>query len=394
MADGTRLSQMQKDMDLMSCQMGEFAEVKTQVEELRTQMMALTASMTSIASNVSTLLKDKASGSDQGETHKGRYADFPREKQHHNEESPRERQHFNDEIPRERQHYNEEEYYGGYRKYKFRGKMDFPKFEGENPADWLYKAKQYFLIHETHEDDKIPMASFHLEGVALTWFQDAEGTPQVRTWDAFCWSCMTRFGPTAYDDPMEAMMRLKQTSNVAVYKAEFEVLSNRLRNLTPEYKLSCFLSGLNEEIRLPVRLLAPTNLLQAFALAKIQEEYVATARKTFKPYYMGGDRSYGHNSGKGTAPFTQGGSSNFGQFSKKDEGQNALFRKPNSTLPIQRVSSAVMKERRSKGLCYTCDEKWNLAHVCKSPKIYMMHGGEIQQADYADDVFFFIQLMV
>jgi hypothetical protein len=129
---------------------------------------------------------------------------------------------------------------------------------------------------------------------------------QVSTWDSFCWSCMTRFGPTAFDDPMEAMMRLKQTSNVVVYKAEFEVLSNRLRNLTPGYKLSCFFSGLNEEIKLPVRLLAPTTLLQAFALAKIEEKYVATARKTFKPYYMGGDRSYGHNFGKGIAPFTQG----------------------------------------------------------------------------------------
>jgi prefoldin subunit 5 len=64
MAYGTRLSQMQKEMDLMSCQIGEFAKVKTQVEELRSQMMALNASMTSIASNVSTLLKDKVSGSD------------------------------------------------------------------------------------------------------------------------------------------------------------------------------------------------------------------------------------------------------------------------------------------------------------------------------------------
>jgi hypothetical protein len=264
-----------------------------------TQMMAFNASMTSIASNISTLLKDKASGSYQGETHNGRYTDFPRDKQHHNEEIHRERQHYNEEILRERQHYNEEilrerqhyneeEYYGGYRKYKFRGKMDFPKFEGENPADWLYKAKQYFLIHETYKDGKIPMASFHLEGVALTWFQDAEGMPQVNKWDAFCWSCVTRLEPTTYDDPMEAMMRLKQTSNVAVYKAKLEVLSNRLRNLTPGYKLSCFLSGLNEEIRLPVRLLAPTNLLQAFALAKIQEEYVTIAKKTFKPYYMGG----------------------------------------------------------------------------------------------------------
>ena len=66
-----------------------------------------------------------------------------------------------------------------------------------------------------------------------------------------------------------------------------------------------------------------------------------------------------------------------------------MTRKLISTLPIQRVSPAVMKERKSKGLCYTCDEKWNPAHVCKVPKIYMMQGGEVQQGDYADDVFFF-----
>jgi hypothetical protein len=119
---------------------------------------------------------------------------------------------------------------------------------------------------------------------------------------------------------MESMTRLRQTRTVAVYKAQLEELSNRLRGLSEGYKLSCFLSGLNEEIRLPVRLLASTSLLQAFVLAKIQEEYVATARKTFKPYYMGGDKTYGHNSRKVSAPFTQGGSSNFGQFSKKDDG--------------------------------------------------------------------------
>jgi len=33
-----------------------------------------------------------------------------------------------------------------------------------------------------------------------------------------------------------------------------------------------------------------------------------------------------------------------------------------------------MKERRDKGLCYNCDEKWNPAHKCKSPKLFLMHG--------------------
>jgi hypothetical protein len=36
-----------------------------------------------------------------------------------------------------------------------------------------------------------------------------------------------------------------------------------------------------------------------------------------------------------------------------------------------------MRERREEGLCYNCDEKWNLAHKCKISKLYMLQGDEI-----------------
>ena len=39
---------------------------------------------------------------------------------------------------------------------------------------------------------------------------------------------LIRFGSTAYDDPMEAFTRLRQTSTVALYKGEFEALANRI----------------------------------------------------------------------------------------------------------------------------------------------------------------------
>jgi hypothetical protein len=47
-----------------------------------------------------------------------------------------------------------------------------------------------------------------------------------------------------------------------------------------------------------------------------------------------------------------------------------------------------MKEMRSKGLCYTCDEKWNPSHVCKNPKLYLMKDIEVQQAENENEVFF------
>ncbi|XP_041016742.1 uncharacterized protein LOC121259276 [Juglans microcarpa x Juglans regia] len=72
---------------------------------------------------------------------------------------------------------------------------------------------------------------------------------------AFSRSLLLRFGPTAYNDPMEALTRLKQTSSVAGYMAQFETLSNRLRGLSDVHKLSCFLSGLKDELRIPIRML-------------------------------------------------------------------------------------------------------------------------------------------
>ena len=92
----------------------------------------------------------------------------------------------------------------------------------------------------------------------------------------------TRFGFTAYDDPMEALTRLKQTTTVISYKSNFEILSNRVLGLFESHKLSCFLSGLRDEIQLPIRMLMPKSINEAFGLAKIQEEYLVSSRKSFK----------------------------------------------------------------------------------------------------------------
>lgn len=125
------------------------------------------------------------------------------------------------------------------------------------------------------------MASFHMEGEALIWFQDADESGQFPTWDAFVQSLLTCFGLT-YDDPMEALMRLRQSSSMAKYTSQFEALSNCLRSISEKNRLSCFLSGLRDDIRLPVRMLNPANLVAAFGLAKLQEEYILSFQRPLR----------------------------------------------------------------------------------------------------------------
>ena len=97
---------------------------------------------------------------------------------------------------------------------------------------------------------------------------------------------LTRFGSFAYEDPMEALTRLRQTSNVVNDKGQFEALSNRIRDLLENHKLSCFLSGLKDEVSLSVKMLNPKNLNEAFSLAKIQEEYLMSSKKIQKPFSL------------------------------------------------------------------------------------------------------------
>ena len=96
-----------------------------------------------------------------------------------------------------------------------------------------------------------------MEDEALLWFQDAEEAGQFTSWDAFVQALHIRFGVSTYDDPMESLTKLRQVGSISTYKTQFEVLSNRIKELSERNKLSCFLSGLKDGIRLPIRMLNP-----------------------------------------------------------------------------------------------------------------------------------------
>jgi len=155
-------------------------------------------------------------------------------------------------------------------------RLDFPMFDGENPTSWIYKVEQFFEHYHTLERQKLKLAEVHMEGEALNWFRKSEECGYFHNWMGFTDALLLQF------DPMETLTRLRQTSTVTLYKIQFEVLSNRLKNLSEEYKLSCFLNGLKDDIRLPLRLLSPQNLNNAFTMAKIQEGGVLNFRRTSK----------------------------------------------------------------------------------------------------------------
>ncbi|XP_042953537.1 uncharacterized protein LOC122290073 [Carya illinoinensis] len=194
------------------------------------------------------------------------------------------------------------------------------------------------------------MASYHRQGEALIWYKGAWESGQFTSWETLSRIMLIRFGPSTYDDPMETLAKLKQTSTVAAYQTQFEALCNRI-------------NGLKDEVRLLLKMFNPTSLIGAFGLAKIQEEYLISARKALKP---GGDRSILPTVNKplGGDPFTEGSS----KWTK-------------SFQPTRRVFSTEWDEKRKNGLCYHCDEKWHAGHICKKTKIYLLQGCEDEEEE-------------
>lgn len=54
-------------------------------------------------------------------------------------------------------------------------RLEFPRFDGMDPAGWVYKAEQFFAYHQTPPNQRISIISFYLEGKALQWSDGWKG---------------------------------------------------------------------------------------------------------------------------------------------------------------------------------------------------------------------------
>jgi hypothetical protein len=116
------------------------------------------------------------------------------------------------------------------------------------------------------------------------------------------------------------------------------------------------LGGLKDEIRLPLRMLNPQTLVAAFGLAKLQEGYITSSRRSHTstghslPYTK--QQSWGQSTGTSVLPGTH--SSN--------------------NLPVQKISPQQMKERHDKGCAITVMTNGNSLTSARLPNYSLYMG--------------------
>lgn len=110
------------------------------------------------------------------------------------------------------------------------------------------------------------------------------------------------------------------------------------------------MEGLTPNIRLMVGIQQPSDLDSAFALALLSKELGETQGSTSVVGSVAGNR-------RTTVQFPK-----LVQFKGADDRKQVQHGRPAATDDRW---SALRAYRKSKGLCFTCGEKWSKDHVCK-----------------------------
>jgi len=112
--------------------------------------------------------------------------------------------------------------------------------------------------------------------------------------------------------------------------SEFETFANRISDFPPSFYLSCFISGLKPHIRCEITALQPTNLPQAIALAKLQDDKSKPTPTTSPRFFRPPSTSPTSSTMPTPKPLLP------------------LLPTPPTKLPIRRLSEAETQARRDK----------------------------------------------
>nr|POF00120.1 hypothetical protein CFP56_19082 [Quercus suber] len=173
---------------------------------------------------------------------------------------------------------------------------------------------------------------------AQLWYQLLQQETDTTTWATFKTGLLARYGPTQFYDHFGELTKLQQTSTVKEYQSRFEQLLAKVGYLPPPRQVSCFVSRLKESIKADVLAGRPLDLTTAIGLARLFEARKNSLRRP---------------------PVTSQTVARTNPITSKEKGGYW------SPMPVRRLSPAELKERRDRGLCYNCNEKFSPGYRCK-----------------------------
>lgn len=234
-----------------------------------------------------------------------------------------------------------------------------------------------------------------MDGPTIHWYNLLCETEDDLTWLKLRRALIERYRGQRYDNPFEELSVLKQEGNVEDYVAEFEYISSQVSRLPEEQYLGYFMGGLCEEIRCRVRTLGPLNRSQAMKVARDVEAELASLtseKKGSETQVWSGNGSRNVRGLQGDANWAKkemahingpntgqnNPSPGSGSQTKGAQLQQAQLTKDSdrTTRGQRHLSNFEISDRRSKGLCFKCNERWHPLHQCTEKHLRIIIVGD------------------
>ncbi|WVZ75167.1 LOW QUALITY PROTEIN: hypothetical protein U9M48_023250, partial [Paspalum notatum var. saurae] len=210
------------------------------------------------------------------------------------------------------------------------------------------------------------MASYNLEDGVQMWYvqvQADEGTP---SWRRFTELLNLRYGPPLRSAPLAELAECQRTGTVAEYQDRFQTLLPRAGPLRESQRVQLFIGGLQPPLSINVRIQNPQSLAAAMSLARqfeLREQYAAPVpRAPPRPLLPAPPPRLALPAPPGPKAATPA--------TISIEGRQ-----------IKRLTQAEQEERRRKGLCYNCDEKYTRGHNHVCQRLILLEGVEEDDTD-------------
>ncbi|XP_078444818.1 uncharacterized protein LOC144713949 [Wolffia australiana] len=261
-------------------------------------------------------------------------------------------------------------------------KGDLPYFNGTNAQICLNCVVRFFKINRLTDEEKLQLVSLHMEGTAQGWFIYTEENFGFEHWLIFRQHFEKRY-KLSTRSLCTQLMNLKQTGTVSEYRSEFEDLVAFLSHVQPDIQETAYFKGLKPEVRVELNKYRPEGIQEIMDLsieaesnlAILEEQESQTTVLVAQPKVA-------------TQYISR--PSYFQRMEIQNNPQNSRqvhaphrndITHGNSKKRITKLSTEEFLQRKEKGLCYSCNEKYTPGHHCqKKLSIYMLEE-DIEELD-------------
>ncbi|XP_031475552.1 uncharacterized protein LOC116247516 [Nymphaea colorata] len=248
-------------------------------------------------------------------------------------------------------------------------RIDFPRFIGKEPLDWIFQVEEYFTCQMIPDEEWLQTSILHFDGEARRWYRWLKLKEPVTTWGEFKEALMLRFGESSYVDYNIELRNLRQTSSVQEYQVKFDNLAS-MADWTPKSLIAAFVGGLKEEIQIDIRAEPNTELRKCFAKARSIEDRQRKKQALYRQWKNPGTvrvREIPQPQKLLPAP------------PRKEEPKPAYKGRAPPVLTREEREELIKNKQ-----CFWCKEKWDPTHKCKHIRVYTVLDSEADEEGEED----------